>query len=127
MDELRLAEKIRLFFEDLFQSKLVSQLTQDLMYARSDAERMRKEYQEIIVTLRADKDKLETRMIMYDAKAGIRPLNQPAVKPQFDFSVLPPVKTKWQVVQDLHDAKIALELEQEEKERLAKEAKASGD
>jgi hypothetical protein len=126
MEELSAAGKLRRFFEDLFQSRLVTQLDRDLLYSRSDAERMRQEYQGIIADLRAEKAQLEARILMYDSRNGLRPVSsQSPVKPVFDFSSFPPVKTKWQIVQEQHDAQMAKELEEEKVAKIKDVASAT--
>jgi len=92
---------------------LLEQLTQDLMYARQDAERLVAEYKNVIAELRQDKAQLGVRLAMYEAKAGLRPVTETKAQPTFDFSAFPPVKTRWQQVQEEHDAKNAKELAEE--------------
>lgn len=119
MEELSLASKVRKFFDDLFYSKLVGNLERELLMSRSDAERMRQEYQGIIAELRAEKAQMGSRILMYEAKAGLRMPSQTPSKPTFgaDFSI-PPMKSKWQIVVEQHEAQIARELDEE---RIAKE------
>jgi hypothetical protein len=122
-ETISLAAKVRQFFGDLLRSSLVDRLEIDLAYARSDAERMRQEYQGIIADLRQEKSILNARISMYEAKNGLREPGSIPPKPTFgvDFSKMPPMKTKWQAVVEQHEARLAKE---DEEERLAKEAKA---
>ena len=53
---------------------------------------------------------------MYDAKAGLRPVNETPKKPSFgaDFQI-PLPKSSWQILQEQREAEIAKELEEEKK------------
>jgi hypothetical protein len=114
-EELSFASRIRKFFDDLFYSSLVEQLRADLMFARSDVERVRLDKDQVIAELRAEKATLFARIAMYDAKAGLRPPNETPKKPSFgvDFSI-PPMETSWQKLSREHDEKIARELAEEQ-------------
>jgi hypothetical protein len=113
-EELSFASRIRKFFDDLFYSKIVEQLREDLMYARADVDRMRVDKDRTIAELRAEKSALLTRIAMYDAKAGLRPPNETPKKPNFgvDFSV-PVIETSWQRLVRENDEKNARELAEE--------------
>jgi hypothetical protein len=112
---------IREFFRQVFGSRLAEQLTLDLFNARADLERLRSEYQGIVADLRSDKAHLSARLAAYEAKAGIV-LNKGPVKPSFDFSQLPAMKTKWQILVEENDAKNARELAEEEAQKIAAKA-----
>lgn len=109
------ASSVRRFFEELFGSRLVEQLTADLLYARSDAERMRIEYQGIIADVRAEKALLIAKLAAYDFKAGLRAPNETPRKPSFgvDFMTSTLPKTRWDVIRDEHDVRMQKELEEE--------------
>ena len=113
-EELSFASRIRKFFDDLFYSALVDQLQSDLSHARSDAERIRLDKDQVIAELRAEKAALLMRISMYDAKAGLRPPSETPKKPNFgvDFSI-PPMETSWQKLVREHDEKIQQELAEE--------------
>ena len=117
MTIVEIAQEIREVLRQLFGTRLVAQLTMDLLNTRADAERMRSEYQGIIADLRADKAQLNARLAMHESKIGLVPLDQKKVQPHFDFAHFPPVKTSWQQMVEENDAQIAKELAEETAQR----------
>lgn len=117
MTIVEVAQTIREVFRQLFSTRLVAQLTMDLMNTRADAERMRSEYQGIIADLRQDKAQLIARLTMHESKIGLIPLDQKKIVPHFDFSTFPPVKTSWQLLQEKHDEQMRQELAEEEAQK----------
>lgn len=122
-EELSFASRIRKFFDDLFYSKLVEQLYQDILYARADVERMRLDKDQVIGELRAEKAALLSRIAMYDAKAGLRAPSETPKKPNFgvDFSI-PPIETSWHRTEREHNERIAKELAEEAAQEKEKQA-----
>lgn len=104
----------------------MARLEEDLLRLRSDFEARLRDRDDVIVDLRATVAALQGKVFLYEttimplssrAGADIVAAGKPK-RPSFaaDFSV-PPVKTRWQVVQEEHEAQM-------EKERKAEEAKA---
>lgn len=112
-DGISFASRIRQFFDDLFYSSLVEQLRTDLVYARTEADRVRIDKDQVIGELRAEKTALLSRIAMYDAKAGLRPISETPKKPTFGTDFDAPVETTWQRTVREHEAKIAKELDEE--------------
>jgi hypothetical protein len=114
---MRVAERIRNFWDDLFYSALVDRLETDLLLARSDAQQLRQDKEAVIADLRAEKVLLQAKVMMYETninqRVGIDPTRKRAEKPSFASFESPRVRTTWQVEQDEHDARIAKELEEE--------------
>jgi FtsZ-interacting cell division protein ZipA len=112
------SSRIRQHFDDLFRDNLVEQLRTDVLYARADTERVRQDKDQVIADLRSEKAQLLARIAMYDAKAGLRPVNETPKKPSFgaDFQI-PLPKSQWQILQERREAEIAKELEEEKKEQ----------
>ena len=110
------SSRIRQHFDDLFRDNLVEQLRTDVLYARADTERVRQDKDQVIADLRSEKAQLLARIAMYDAKAGLRPVNETPKKPSFgvDFQI-PLPKSSWQILQEQREAEIAKELEEEKK------------
>jgi hypothetical protein len=117
------ASSVRQFFEELFYSKLVEQLRNDLLFARTDIDRVRQDKDQTIAELRSEKAQLTARMMMYETKAGLRAPSETPTKPNFgvDFSATLP-KSRWQIIQEENDARIARE---EAEEATAKEKAAT--
>jgi hypothetical protein len=114
---MSIAEKIRGFWDDLFYSSLVQRLEIDLLNARSDAQQLRQDKDEVIADLRAEKAMLQAKVGLYELninqRVGIDPTRKRAEKPSFASFSMPPSKTSWQAEQEAHDIRIEKELEEE--------------
>jgi len=114
-----IASNIRLFFDELFASRLTERLQEDLLRLREDMEQRLSDKDKIIAALRSEKAEMQAKMTSYEltlmpqsSKVGadyIRNQVKPA-KPNFgiDFSSPPPV-SRWQAVVDAHEAELAAE------------------
>lgn len=115
--------EIRNFLRELFGSRLVERLEEDLLRLRSDYEFRLKDKDEIIATLRTEKAEMQGKIITYER--SIMPLSsragadivasQKPKQPNFggvDFKTLPPVKTRWQQVVDEHNKQLAEEAQE---------------
>ena len=116
---MSIASNIRLFFDELFASRLTERLQEDLLRLREDMEQRLSDKDKIIAALRSEKAEMQAKMTSYEltlmpqsSKVGadyIRNQVKPA-KPNFgiDFSSPPPV-SRWQAVVDAHEAELAAE------------------
>lgn len=106
---------IRSFFEDLFGSRLVRQLREDLLFARSETERVRKELNQVIVELRNDKQQLYAKLSSYEARVGIKTSSVAPTKPSFaDWATMPAPETTWQkMVREKEEENARLNAEEE--------------
>jgi len=116
---------IRQFFRDLLGSRYMEHLEEELTRLRQDQDRSLHEKDVIIATLREEKQQLNTKLIVYEntvlahsSRMGAEVVAYQKPKPpspKFDFSSLPPTKSRWQVVQEQHDTQMAKELAEEAK------------
>jgi hypothetical protein len=119
---------IRRFFREFLGSRLVERLELDLAHLRNDFDQRLHDKDLIIASLREEKAQLNAKIIVYEntvmahsSKLGAEVVayQKPApAKPNFSFVDMPPTKSRWQQVQDEHDARIA----KEEAEELAQKA-----
>lgn len=127
VDKVPVGQRIREFFQDLFGSRLVVRLEEDLLRLRQDFEERLQDKERVIAELRSEKAALTTKVAMYEltvfpmssrAGADLVRSTRPAKPsfPSFDFST-PPLKTSWQVMQDEHDQRLAKEIKEEQKEK----------
>jgi hypothetical protein len=125
---------IRQFFKDLFGSSLVARLEEDLLRLRADMDSRLQDRDDLIASLREEKAAADAKITRYEcvimptaSRAGAELVKEakPA-KPNFgiadDWSNLPQVKTRWQIVQDAHEAEIAAEILAEETQSQAAKA-----
>jgi hypothetical protein len=118
---MSVASSIRGFFDDLFYSKLVSRLEEDLLRVRQDFESRIQDYKEIIADLRAEKAMLTGKISMYELninrRVGIDPTAKRPEKPSFASFTSPPMETSWQAEVRAHDEQIEKELAEEKTEK----------
>jgi hypothetical protein len=125
---------IRDFFRELFGSRLVESLELQLIQLRTDFAARLQDKDNTIASLRELMAAMEAKITRYEcvimptaSRAGAELVKeaQPA-KPNFgiadDWSNLPQVKTRWQIVQDAHEAEIAAEILAEETQSQAAKA-----
>ena len=117
-----MGSKIRQFLRDLFGSRLVERLEEDLLRTRSDFESRLLDKDQIIADLRSERAVLLGKINVYEmtlmpraSRAGadlVAAVNPK--KPNFgiDFSS-PPTMTRWQKVVAEHEAQLAKEAEEE--------------
>ena len=126
---MRFAEKVRLFFEDLFHSSLIRRLEGDLVQLRMDMQTLRQEKDIVISELRSEKTFLNAKVGMYEVnvnrRVGIDPSAKNPEKPSFLNFNSPPMKSSWQLQVEEHDRKNA-ELDAAEAAAAAKKAAANG-
>lgn len=137
-------KKIREFLRDLFGSRLVETMQNNfnLMLAHKELEvsnvqaemaRLRNDFElriqdkdNLIADLRTEKAMLagkchlyETTLMPLSSRAGAtvvaagKPRDKSALS---EFPDLPPIKTRWQQMQEAHDAEIAKEIKQEQEQ-----------
>jgi hypothetical protein len=121
MENETLGARIRQFLRELLGSRLTSRLELDLILLRQDFEARAQEHQVIVAGLREEKQMLLSKVAMYEAtllpyasRAGAEVVAyQKPKKPAFEFMDIPAPKSRWQVVQDEHDAQMAKEIEED--------------
>lgn len=129
-EEESFARSIRKFFRELFGSRLVERLEEDLLRLRNDMDQRLLDKDEIITNLRAEKTEMQGKIILYErsimptsSRAGADIVaRQKPKQPNWsaDFKQPPPVKTRWQLVQEEHDKRLAAE-EEEEKSKTVEQ------
>lgn len=116
-----LALRVRLFFRDLIGSRVTALLGEELLRLRSDFEQRLMEKDVIISGLREEKQLLMSKVTMYEmtimphaSRVGAEVVAyQKPKKPAFEFMDIPAPKSRWQMVQDEHDAQMAKEIEED--------------
>lgn len=127
--------EIRQFFVDLFGSRLVARLEEDLLRVRTDYESRMRYQDDIIATLREEKAALSAKITLYEttllplssrAGAELVKATRPTKPtfPNFDFSSVPPIKTRWQLAQEEHEKEVQAEIIAEQEAEKANAAKA---
>ena len=99
---------IRQFFRELFGSRLVERLEEDLMRLRQDFEDRTQEHKIIVASLREEKQMLLSKIATYEAvimphtsRVGAEAVAyQAPKKPAFNFVDMPREKTRWEQYQD---------------------------
>jgi uncharacterized protein YeeX (DUF496 family) len=122
--------RIRQFFRELFGSRLVERLEEDLMRLRQDFEDRTQEHKIIVASLREEKQMLLSKIATYEAvimphtsRVGAEVVAyQAPKKPAFNFVDMPREKTRWEQVQEDHEKQLALESAEEEKKKAASAA-----
>lgn len=122
--------EIRKFFRDLFGSRLVERLEEDLLHVRADFEARIKDKDETIATLREDVQQLKSKVAIYElaimpsasvqgaavvAYQGQRPT---PTKPNFagkEMFLEGPPKSKWQMYKEQEEARMKTEFDSENK------------
>jgi hypothetical protein len=138
-DRLRMLEhtetfgaRIRQFLRELFGSRLTERLELDLLNLRNDMERQLHDRDVLVATLREEKQQLMSKVAKYELAimphssrmgAEVAAYVKPT-KPNFSFTDIGPTKSRWEQVQDAHNAQMAKELAEEaaEKEKAAQSA-----
>jgi hypothetical protein len=125
-----LGKRIRQFFRDLFGSRVSEHLEREIMQLRQDFERRLQDKEAVVASLREEKAMLMSKITMYEMTimphssrmgAEVTAYQKPT-KPAFSFVDMPKEKSRWEKVQDDHNAQMAKELA-EEKEKAATAAK----
>lgn len=120
-----MGKKIREFLRDLFGSRLVFRLEEDLLRLRIDFEERLQDKDRVIEILREEKAALLGKVTVYEmtllprsSRAGADLVAaQKPTKPNFgiDFSSPPPV-SRWEQVQIDHEERLRKEEEEEQKQ-----------
>jgi hypothetical protein len=116
---------IRLFFRELFGSRLIATLEIELLRLRQDFEQRLQDKDRVIENLREEKAFLtgkvglyETTLMPLSSRAGAeivktaRPVKP--TFPDFDFSEMPPIQTRWAKAQEEHEKQVQAEIEAEQ-------------
>jgi hypothetical protein len=116
---------IRKFFRDLFGSRLVERLEEDLIRLRTDFESRLNDKEYFIATMREENQQLKSKVALYELtimpRASVQGAEvvgyQKPTKPNFSKEMFssPPAISSWQKIQMEHDAKILAEIEEEKK------------
>ena len=130
MENETLGARIRQFLRELLGSRLTSRLELDLILLRQDFEARAQEHQILVASLREEKQMLLSKVATYEnvimphsSRAGAEVVAyQKPTKPAFSFMDIPAPKSRWQMVQDEHDAQMEKEIE-EDKAKAAAAAK----
>ncbi len=117
------AKRLRTFFRDLLGSRITEHLEIELLRLRLDFEQRLQDKDNTIASLREEKSLLMSKVTMYEmtimphaSRVGAEVVAyQKPKKPSFSFMDIPAPKSRWQVVQDEHDAQMAKELAEEAK------------
>lgn len=128
-------ESIRKFFKELLGSALVLRLEEDLLRTRSDFEARMRYQDDIIANLREEKAVLSAKIILYEntllplsSRAGAELVkNTRPTKPtfpKFDFSDVPPIKTRWQLEQEKYAKEVEAEIASDKEAEKANGAQA---
>lgn len=125
-----IAKTIRGFFRDLLGSRITEHLEIELLRLRQDYEQRLQDKELTIASLREEKALLMSKTTMYEmtlmphaSRAGAEVVAyQKPTKPAFTFMDMPAPKSRWQQVQDEHDAQMSKEIE-EDKQKAATAAK----
>lgn len=103
-----LGKRIRLFFRELFGSRVTEHLETELLRLRQDFELRLIEKDHVIASLKEEKALLTSKITVYEmtlmphssrAGAEVVAYNKPK-KPSFDFSSVAPVKSRWEQYQE---------------------------
>ena len=124
---------IRQFFRELFGSRYADHLEGEILRLRNDHDRVLHDRDVQIASQREEIARLNTKIIVYEntvmshsSKMGAEVVayQKPAPpKPVFNFVDMPQTKSRWQVMQDEHDAQIAKEEAEEQAQKAATAAK----
>lgn len=125
-----IAKSIRLFFRELFGSRISEHLEIELLRLRSDFEQRLMEKDQIVAALREEKSLLTSKITMYEltvmphaSRMGAEVVAyQKPIKPAFSFVDVPAPKSRWQQVQDNWEEQLRKDAE-EEKSNAATAAK----
>ena len=114
---------IRQFFRDLFGSRLVQRLEEDLIRLRTDFEARLNDKDIQLALLREEKQQLQAKVALYELTIMPRSSVQGAevvgyskpTKPNFSREMFqsPPAISSWQKVQMEHEAQMKKEIEEE--------------
>jgi hypothetical protein len=118
-----MGNKLRLFLRELFGSRLMLRLEEDLIRLRLDYDERLQEKDRIIAELRAEKQALQSKAALYEmtllphaSRAGADLVNYQRPKtPDFGlgWTDIPKTETRWEKVSREHDERIAKEIEEE--------------
>ena len=116
---------IRQFFRDLFGSRLIQRLEEDLLRLRNDFEARLNDKDIQLAMLREEKQQLQAKVALYEITIMPRASVQGAevvayskpTKPSFSREMFnsPPAISSWQKVQIEHEAQMQKEIEEEKK------------
>jgi hypothetical protein len=113
-----LGKRIRQFFRDLFGSRVLVHLELEKIQLREDYEKRLQDKDVVIASLREEKALLMSKITVYEmtimphaSRTGAEVVAyQKPTKPAFNFLEIPPEKTRWQKIQEEHDAQMIAEL-----------------
>lgn len=113
--------RIRQFFRELFGSRLVEQLQEDLMRLRNDRDQQLHDKDQVILSLREEKQLMMSKLAAYELTLMPHASRQGAeyvktvkpLRPDFSFVDIPAPLTKWEKLQQDHEAQMQKELEAE--------------
>lgn len=122
---------IRRFFTELFGSRYTEHLENEITRLRNDQDRVLHDRDVQIASQREEISRLNSKIVIYEntVMAGSSKLGAEVIayqkpakpKPAFDFVSAPPTLSRWQQMQNDHDAKNA----KEEAEELAAKEKSA--
>lgn len=111
------AKDVRQFFQDLFGSRYIEQLEEDLSRLREDFEQRLRDKDEVIATLRGEKACLEAKIVIYEntilphiSRVGadvVSSRKSKPTKPSWSAAEIPPMKSSWQVEVEKHEAHLS--------------------
>jgi len=117
--------RIRQFFKELFGSRYVEHLENEIAILRQDHDRTLQDRDHLIAALREEKAMLNSKIVIYEntvmshsSRMGAEVIAYQKPKPpspKFNFTSIPPTKSRWQVVQEEHEEQLRKELEAEAK------------
>jgi hypothetical protein len=115
--------RIRQFFKELFGSRYVEHLENEIAILRQDHDRTLQDRDHLIAALREEKAMLNSKIVIYEntvmshsSRMGAEVIAYQKPKPpspKFNFTSIPPTKSRWQVVQEEHEEQMRRELEAE--------------
>ncbi len=118
-----LGKRIRQFFRDLLGSRVAEHLEVQLLQLREDFEKRLQEKDQVIASLREEKQQLMSKVATYElvilphssrVGAEVVAYQKPKKPSAFSFVDMPREMTRWERVQADHDAQMAKEVAEEE-------------
>jgi hypothetical protein len=117
---------IRRFLKELFGSRYLEHLENEIAILRQDHDRALHDRDILVAALREEKQHLMSKIAVYElsimprasrAGAEVVAYQKPSTpsKPKFDSFEMPPTKSRWQVVQEQHEEQMRKEIEEEAK------------
>ena len=119
-------KNIRLFFRELFGSRVAEHLVVEVIQLRQDYEQRLQDKDHLIAALREEKAILMAKVTTYEAtimprssRAGAEIVAYTKPKPNFSFIDVPAPKSRWEMVQEEHEKQMAKEIEEEKNAAIA--------